>query len=673
MTDLATTLLQSPEVRQAQQRSKYLQDALAAMQSETPKISSGKEFLTRSLARALTQYGSMRADKKLNEAARSDFDQRSKSLIDSLMPPQVAPQAPTAPVEMPAQAQPAPQPVAPQMQPSATPQAATRPDLWGALIQQESGGRQSAVSPRGAFGRAQLMPDTAAYVARRMGDPSLAERARTDPAVNERLGQAYLDEQMQRFGNPAVALAAYNAGPEKAAEWVQRFGMPEPGRELEWAQRLTYPETRQYVANILSRSGQQQPQQPQAAPQPNPQLDQALGEIGIGQGLGQPSAPASVPAQEQPPMPSPQGVGGNPQPQAPQQPQGNGLQATPQEIALVRQLASDPRTYSQAEALVRKIQERAAAPAEYQSATVNGVPGYYNPRNPQAGLTPFGVPPQAMTRTVSPQDLGMQGAPGTYLSVKPTGDVSTIMSPQAGQQVTSGQGQPYQEAPIPGGSRDPNAPQARADAMRGYRQEIAPVLTAAVQLQRNINAVRAGIASQDGAGDIAIINGLQRLIDEGVVREGDVALQLKAQGINGGIAGLRGFIDSSGTFSPEIRSQLSRTAEDIYARTNGTFRDRVLPYQGIVERTYGPGAFNDVVPEETQRAMGWLPPRPGEQRGLDTLDANTRRFQQMARGPQAPAQGQPASLPPKDQLQAGRVYNTRAGPKRWTGTKFVEP
>lgn len=143
-------------------------------------------------------------------------------------------------------------------------------DLWSRLIQQESGGDQSAVSPKGAFGRAQLMPDTAAYVARRLGDPSLAERARTDPAINEQLGQAYLQEQQQRFGNDAVALAAYNAGPEKAAEWVRRFGMPQPGQEAAWAAQIPFAETRQYVRNIL-RLGDAPAQAPASArPSPPP-------------------------------------------------------------------------------------------------------------------------------------------------------------------------------------------------------------------------------------------------------------------------------------------------------------------------------------------------------------------------------------------------------------------
>lgn len=369
-------------------------------------------------------------------------------------------------------------------------------------------------------------------------------------------------------------------------------------------------------------------------------------------------------------MPSPQGMGGNP-PQAPQ-PQGNGLQATPGEIALVRQLASDPRTYPQAEALVRKIQERAVAPAEYQSATVNGVPGYYNPRNPQGGLTPFAVPQEAMSHTRGPQDLGIAAPPGTYFSQSPTGDVRQITAPQSGQMAISGPGQPYAEQTIPGSRYDPQQASNRLDALKSYRGEIAPILTAATQLQRNINAVRAGLRQQNGAGDIAMINGLQRLIDEGVVREGDVALQLRAQGVNGGIAGLQGYIQSSGTFSPAIREQLSRAAEDIYGTTNATFRDRVLPYQGIVERTYGPGSFNDVVPEETRRAMGWMPPRPEEQRTLDTMAENQQRFARLAQGghPQsAPVVG----LPPKELRRVGQVYNTQRGPMKWTGTGWVHP
>ena len=129
-------------------------------------------------------------------------------------------------------------------------------EYWPAVIQRESGGDQSAVSDKGAFGRAQLMPDTALEVATGLGDPTLAQRARTDPAVNERLGREYFRQQLNAFDNsPHVALAAYNAGPGRARQWVRRFGMPEAGRESEWTSRIPYRETREYVANITGNPG----------------------------------------------------------------------------------------------------------------------------------------------------------------------------------------------------------------------------------------------------------------------------------------------------------------------------------------------------------------------------------------------------------------------------------
>ena len=75
--------------------------------------------------------------------------------------------------------------------------------LFDALIMQESRYQPAAVSPKGAFGLAQLMPGTA----RQLGvDPySLRD--------NIRGGARYLKQQVDRFGRYDLALAAYNAGP----------------------------------------------------------------------------------------------------------------------------------------------------------------------------------------------------------------------------------------------------------------------------------------------------------------------------------------------------------------------------------------------------------------------------------------------------------------------------
>ncbi len=102
------------------------------------------------------------------------------------------------------------------------------PGLLEAVAWQESRGRMSAVSVKGALGVMQLMPGTAA---------ELGIRA-DDLADNIRGGAIYLRRQLDRFGSVPLALAAYNAGPGA----VMRYGGIPP-----------YRETRDYVAKILGR------------------------------------------------------------------------------------------------------------------------------------------------------------------------------------------------------------------------------------------------------------------------------------------------------------------------------------------------------------------------------------------------------------------------------------
>ncbi|WP_245806162.1 lytic transglycosylase domain-containing protein [Erythrobacter donghaensis] len=103
------------------------------------------------------------------------------------------------------------------------------PSLLEALVWQESRWRESAVSPVGAQGLAQLMPGTARY----LGVDS------RDPFQNLEGGARYLREQLDRFGGDLEkALAAYNAGPGR----VERAGGIPRIRE-----------TQQYVAAIMER------------------------------------------------------------------------------------------------------------------------------------------------------------------------------------------------------------------------------------------------------------------------------------------------------------------------------------------------------------------------------------------------------------------------------------
>lgn len=137
--------------------------------------------------------------------------------------------------------------------PAVTGAAVSGGPLWSRQEQQESGGNQAAVSPVGAFGVAQLMPGTAADLARQMG--VTPEQLRSDERLNRRAGQMYMDQQLNKYGgNEALALAAYNAGPGRVDEWIQRFGDPRTGEITteEWVQRIPYRETQNYVQNITN-------------------------------------------------------------------------------------------------------------------------------------------------------------------------------------------------------------------------------------------------------------------------------------------------------------------------------------------------------------------------------------------------------------------------------------
>lgn len=104
------------------------------------------------------------------------------------------------------------------------------PALLHALITTESGYNPHAVSPKGAVGLMQLMPDTA----QRYGVSD-----RFDPAQNIQAGAHYLSDLLQMFNQDiSLALAAYNAG-ENA---VIKYGNNIP----------PYRETVAYVPKVLS-------------------------------------------------------------------------------------------------------------------------------------------------------------------------------------------------------------------------------------------------------------------------------------------------------------------------------------------------------------------------------------------------------------------------------------
>lgn len=118
------------------------------------------------------------------------------------------------------------------------------------VIRQESSFDAEARSPAGAMGLMQLMPATAAEVARVSGG---AVGELTDAAVNVRLGTAYLGAQLDRFRALPPALAAYNAGPTRARDWLAGIGDPAVGAidPIDWVELIPFDETRNYVQRIV--------------------------------------------------------------------------------------------------------------------------------------------------------------------------------------------------------------------------------------------------------------------------------------------------------------------------------------------------------------------------------------------------------------------------------------
>src|SRR5690606_24350900 len=101
--------------------------------------------------------------------------------------------------------------------------------LVAAVVRVESRYVPSARSSKGARGLMQLMPDTGAWVAERLGLGPVEPDELEDPELNLRLGTWYLAYQIRAFnGDLTLALAAYNGGgPTCGGGWRRSGG---PGR-----------------------------------------------------------------------------------------------------------------------------------------------------------------------------------------------------------------------------------------------------------------------------------------------------------------------------------------------------------------------------------------------------------------------------------------------------------
>ncbi|WPL17298.1 Soluble lytic murein transglycosylase precursor [Thiorhodovibrio winogradskyi] len=128
------------------------------------------------------------------------------------------------------------------------------PESWLlAIIRQESIFSPDAISPANAIGLMQLLPSTAREVARRLELAPPATEDLIDPALNIRLGSAYLAHLDKHFGgHDALATAAYNAGPTAVRRWLPQSPSQQPIAADVWIATIPYHETRAYVDRVLT-------------------------------------------------------------------------------------------------------------------------------------------------------------------------------------------------------------------------------------------------------------------------------------------------------------------------------------------------------------------------------------------------------------------------------------
>jgi len=141
-------------------------------------------------------------------------------------------------------------PFGPQFAAAAQEYAVDEALLFG-IARQESRFVPDIVSSAGAVGLMQLMPPTAQWVAKQLNRPDYRPSQISDVVLNTRFGAYYFKYWFDRLDRmPALAAAAYNAGPGRAHAW--RAGAPLEGAV--WVETIPFNETRDYVKKVLANA-----------------------------------------------------------------------------------------------------------------------------------------------------------------------------------------------------------------------------------------------------------------------------------------------------------------------------------------------------------------------------------------------------------------------------------
>lgn len=132
------------------------------------------------------------------------------------------------------------------------------PALVLALSRQESELNPRAISSARAYGLMQMLNSTASMQARREGLPFRKSWLLDDPEYNVKLGRAHLSDLIDQFdGSYILAIAGYNAGASRPAQWIKDYGDPRKGEidPIDFIESIPFSETRNYVMRVLENTG----------------------------------------------------------------------------------------------------------------------------------------------------------------------------------------------------------------------------------------------------------------------------------------------------------------------------------------------------------------------------------------------------------------------------------
>lgn len=198
--------------RPSVERSNRLLQQIAAnpSQQQRPSGPTVQDLISRDMLDQMTQ------EDPLAEAGLRDLAPSLPAPIVLPPLPQRKPPAPTAaPATFPRRSAP----------PETGPWAGHQPEaVYNALEFVESSHNPTARSAAGARGLMQLMPETAAELAKRRGIEGFHTGMLSDPSLNRSFGQEYIRQQVGKFGTLELGLAGYNWGQGHLRRLIDRLG-----------------------------------------------------------------------------------------------------------------------------------------------------------------------------------------------------------------------------------------------------------------------------------------------------------------------------------------------------------------------------------------------------------------------------------------------------------------